>query len=875
MPETLQLYESVPVAPIEIEPPLALNPKCRRCELGAVCDDDGNAIAKNRCIPADGGAGDLGDLLVIGDGVGREEDKAGAPFVNKVGTYLRGQLATQWKGRVVLDTAIRCFASSKDFKPEHAEACRGYLAATLQEVKPKRIIAMGPQAAYAIFGRTVSPFSTRRGWGWLANNGNPIPVFFLLPPLLAVRNSFVQKWFEADLKWALSYNPPKPPWDLPVQVVSSLEESAAACAALRLSEWVAFDVETAGRMYDPDFRLLSVSIANAECDLCYVWDAGAILNFFEPVKQLLADAQVKKVGQNVKYDLCAIRETLGFWVENIHGDTRLWRKLIDPEAEANLDAMGELVGMGGHKAEAGQFIKDFVGKAQKAGQKVKRQIKKQEADPQGGFLDTLIPNITAEQDAELRLGADPYLAAYANVPRDILLRYNGRDSVVTAMLGGLFEAQLAGEPNIQRIWDKVVGPAASAIARVERWGVPCSKDELRAFSSKLDLELVGVQARLNAHGNINWGSPPQLRKFLFETLGLAVPKDCITDTGLPSTDEHTLKLLKAQHTVAGDVLDFRFLSKMKGTYADGMQEHVRSDDRVHGSINLDGARSGRTSMSDPNLQNIPRSKDSPEGKMAKDCFRAPPGHQLLQFDYSQLELVIAALLSGDDAMAEIFRSGQDYHLRTAQLISFVWDKKPEEITKDSPERTAAKAFNFGILYGMSDESIAANAGISVNEAKAIRQAIFGQFKRLAAWVREQLSFSRRTGEVWTIWEGQKARRRSLFRIGNRDQGDANAKAAKGNAERSSWNSAVQGTASEFCIASLVRSVQLIEESGLPAQLVLPVHDSLLFVVPDRHVRTVAQEIRGAMTDYSWLGNVPLKVDIEVGPSWGSLAKMVV
>ena len=387
MPETLKLYETIPVAPVESEPPLALNPKCTRCELGAACDDNGQPISKNRCIPADGGAGDLNDLLVVGDGVGKEEGKQGAPFVNKVGAYLRGQLATKWKGRVVLDSAIRCYAGTKDFKHEHADACRGYLSATIQEVKPKRILAMGPQAAYAIFGRNVQPFSTRRGWGWLYNGGAPIPVFFLLPPLYAVRNTFVQQWFEDDLKWALAYNPPKPPWSLPVQVVSSLEESQAACAALRLSEWVAFDVETAGRMYDPDFRLLSISIANSECDLCYVWDAGGIINFFEPVKELLQDLSVKKVGQNVKYDLAAIRETQGFWVENIHGDTRLWRKLIDPEAEANLAAMGELVGMGGHKAEADAFIAEFVSKTKRTATALLKQREKAAAKKNAALAD--------------------------------------------------------------------------------------------------------------------------------------------------------------------------------------------------------------------------------------------------------------------------------------------------------------------------------------------------------------------------------------------------------------------------------------------------------------------------------------------------------
>jgi uracil-DNA glycosylase family 4 len=869
-PETLKLYEEVPKAAVEREPALNINRACTRCELGSACDDNGTPDAKNRCIPADGGAGDLGDLLIVGEGIGKEEDKQGAPFVSKVGTYLRGMVAKLWQGKVVWDTAVRCYAGGKEFKHEQADACRGYLAGTIDEVKPTRIISLGSQASYTLLGRNVPPFSTRRGWGWLANNGNPIPVFFLLPPGAALRNVFVQRWFEADLKWALTFNPPKPPWDLPVQVISSLEESQAACAQLRLSEWIAFDVETAGRMYDPDFKMLSISIANSEADLCFAWDAGGLLNYFDPVKDLLKDSTVKKVGQNLKYDLATIREAMGFWVEGIHGDTRLWRKLIDPEAEANLATMGELIGMGGHKEEADKFIRDYVSKFKRAQTAAAKSAKAVAANPQG----TLIPNVTLDQDAEMRLGSgDPYAHAYAAVPREVLLRYNGRDSVVTAILGNVLEAQIAAEPNIQGIWDKVVGPASHAIARVERWGVPCSKDALNAFKGQLDINLSGVEKRLALHGNINWGSTLQLRKFLYETLGLAVPDGALTDSGLPSTDESTLKLLKAQHTVAGDILDFRFLNKMKGTYAEGMMEHVRADGRVHGSINLDGARSGRTSMSDPNLQNIPRSKDSLEGKMAKDCFRTEKGFSLVEFDYGQLELVIAALLSGDEEMIAIFRSGQDYHLRTAQLISYVWGKKPEEILPDSPERTAAKSFNFGILYGMSDASIAHNAGISIDEAKKIRAAIFGKFKRLAEWVKESLAFSKRTGEVWTTWDGQPARRRSLFRIGNREQNDDNAMAAKGNAERSSWNSRVQGTASEFCIASLVRCVSLIENDGLPAELVLPVHDSLLFVVPDANVKDVAYEVREAMTNYAWLGTVPLKVDVKAGPSWGSLTKL--
>lgn len=848
MPEHLTLYPSLPEAAIEKAERLSCDSDCSRCALGA--------DTKVRCLPADGGPGDVGDLFIIGESVLKVDATARRPFSSTTGTYLRGLLAKHWPGRVVLDNAVRCPGEVTDAA---IAACRPYLAKTLDEVQPKRIITLGLTAAESLLGRRVHPFSTRRGWGWVTVGGKQVPVFFLIPPIQAQRNRFIKEWFESDLRWALTYNPPKPPWNLPVQVISSLEEAKVAVAQLRLADWFAFDVETAGRMYDESFRILSFAAATCDADLCFAWDTGGLINFREPLDRLLLDAAVKKVGQNLKYDLAAIREAWGYWVEGVHGDTRLWRKLLDPEADADLGTLGELVGMGGHKAEAEALVKELAATYKRKVTAHQRAVEK--ATTQG----TLLPNTTLEQDAELRLGADPYTVAYSQLPRDVLLRYNGRDAVATALVGSVLEAQLLQEPNLHRIWEKVVHPASTAIARVERWGVPCSVDALNAFDTMLTTDLVGIQSRLKQYGNINWGSVPQLQKFLYETLGLT--PTVRTKTGQPSTNDEALHALKAQHPAVADILDLRFLSKMQGTYANGMREHIRDDGRVHGSINLDGARSGRTSMSDPNLQNIPRSKDSPQGKMAKDCFVAPRGWVMLQADYSQLELRIAALLSGDEEMIAVFRSGVDYHLRTAQLIAHVWSMKPEDV--GPVQRTAAKGVNFGVLYGKSDASLAHDLGITVAQAKAIRLAIFGKFQKLAKWIQDQLAAARVSGVAWTVWESLPARRRPLFRMGDQSPEGSGAKAT---AERSAWNTPIQGTASEFCIASLVRCVRLIEEDGLPAELILPIHDALLFLTPEKHLRSVAQEVKGAMTDWGWLGDLVLEVDLEVGPSWGSLSK---
>ena len=298
MPEVIPLYDAPPRATIEDSKACQLDSNCKRCLLGRASDNNGVPISPAVCIPADGDAADIGELLVIADGISKHDAVARRPLTSGAGLYLRSLISKHWKTGVVYDSAVRCYAGSGDVTTDAIEACRGYLKGTLDEVRPKRVIAVGKSSAFSIFGRAVQPFSAQRGWGWLENSGSPVPVFFIIPPVFAKQNRFIAKIFEEDLKWALSYNPPKPPWGLSVQVVSSLEESEKACELLRESEWVSFDVETSGRMYNEDFKVISISLANAECDLCYVWDAGGILNYF----QQMEDADRDWLGECFVFD---------------------------------------------------------------------------------------------------------------------------------------------------------------------------------------------------------------------------------------------------------------------------------------------------------------------------------------------------------------------------------------------------------------------------------------------------------------------------------------------------------------------------------------------------------------------------------------------
>jgi len=837
----LPLYSEPQLAPVETASRTMLSPgACERCTL--------HEKAQTICMGADG---EPDGVLVVGDGPGRNEDSAGRPFVGEAGRYLRQLVKQWWHGPIALDNATRCFAGRSGITDKAVDECRGFLAQTIHEVRPTRIIALGPWASYSVLGRNVSSLSARRGYGWLVAGTNlePVPVFLLLHPLAALRNRFVRQWFEADLKWALTTDVPvTPPWSESVRVVTDASDLTTVRAELLAARWSAYDVETAGYQWEPGFQILCASLCAAGSRSPWLWDRAALadVELRQGLIDLLTDPAIKLLGQNVKYDNLSVRSAWGAVPAGMVGDTRLWRKLLDPEAAADLETMAELVGMGGHKAEAQAALKD----AGKAVQRARRdgELGRFNLDP---ATETLVRLGGAEIETRKFL--------YAYLPESVLLPYNARDTVATTMLGEKLEAELRAEPPLLRVWDEVVSGAAWAVEQVETWGVPVDVRALELFDQYLAGKIDEITRRFEPGFNPN--SSLQVRDLLYKKLGLTPHK--LTDKGSPSTDAETLEALRGQHPIAGDIVEYRTFTKLKGTYAAGMLAHVRTDGRIHPNLKLDGARSGRLSCTDPNLQNIPRG-DSPEGKMARDVFVASPGYVLLQADYSQIELRVAAMLSGDVAMIDVFKSGQDFHQRTAEMVSqMAWGIPPEQVEKR--HRSAAKIINFGLLYGKSDRTLAKDINCKVEEATRVREAIFGRFKKLASWMREQLRETKATGYTWTWWNGQPARRRSLYQVADGDD------EIRSRAEHGSWNTPIQGTATEYCTSSLVEVVRWVLDDAVPARVLLPVHDALLIEVREDVLPEAAYQVRRIMQSWYSAG-VPLVVDLETGPAWGSLTK---
>ena len=389
------------------------------------------------------------------------------------------------------------------------------------------------------------------------------------------------------------------------------------------------------------------------------------------------------------------------------------------------------------------------------------------------------------------------------------------------------------------------------IAGMERRGVRVDIGRLGQLSAELYTRVGELEASVHeiAHRSFNLGSTQQLAAFLYDDLGLAAGRR--TKTGR-STDADTLETLREENPVVGLVLEWRQLTKLKGTYVDAIPLLVDRDDRVHTTFNQAVASTGRLSSVDPNLQNIP--VRTVWGGRIRDCFIADPDHLLVSADYSQIELRVLAHMTSDPALVEAFRRGEDIHTRTA---AEVYSVEPAAVTRDM--RRNAKVVNFGVVYGLSDFGLARDTGMSKEEARAFIDAYFARLPQVHEYLETVRNHARQWGHVDTLF----GRRRYLpdIRAANRQIRQA--------AERMAVNMPMQGAAADIMKKAMLRTDTALREAGLAAAQLLQVHDELLLEVREDELEALVALVRTAMEGAAEL-IVPLDVDIKVGPTWNSL-----
>ena len=476
------------------------------------------------------------------------------------------------------------------------------------------------------------------------------------------------------------------------------------------------------------------------------------------------------------------------------------------------------------------------------------------AGQHGHGMDTLAERYLSHTPIPIKdlLGSGKSMITFDRVPIADAVKYAGEDADITLRLWQLFKPQLH-RARVTRVYESMERPLVPVLAEMEMAGIKVDRNTLSRMSSAFAQKMAGLEAEIHelAGETFNVGSPKQLGEILFDKMSLEGGKK--GKTGAYATGADVLEDLATEHELPRRVLDWRQLSKLKSTYTDALQEHINKDTgRVHTSYVISGAATGRLASTDPNLQNIP--VRSEEGRRIREAFVAETGKVLVSLDYSQIELRILAHVAGIDALKSAFRDGQDIHAMTA---SEMFNVPMDEMTPDV--RRQAKAINFGVIYGISGFGLARNLRIPRSEAQGFIDRYFERFPGIKDYMDDTVEFAKKHNRVETLF-GRVIHTPEINAKGPR----------AGFAKRAAINAPIQGTAADIIRRAMIRMPDAIR--GMPAKMLLQVHDELLFEVEEDGVDALiaaARDVMEGAADPVVKLDVPLVVDAGQGANWAA------
>ena len=584
-------------------------------------------------------------------------------------------------------------------------------------------------------------------------------------------------------------------------------------AKIQHADFVALDTETTS-LDEQQARLVGISFAVAPGEAAYLPlahngpDTPTQL-LFEPtlarLKPWLEDRTPRKVMQHAKYDQHVFANH-GVRLAGIADDTLLMAYVL----EAGQISSGGL--------ELGALARRYLGMP---------------TIPYEAICGKGANQITFDQVAV----ADA--AAYAAEDADITLR-----------IADQLRPRLAAAPGLERTYRQLELPVAQVLFTMEQNGVLIDKQQLADQSHALGERMLALETEAHtlAGQSFNLNSPKQLAEILFTQQGLPVKKK--TASGTPSTDEEVLTELALDFPLPRLLLEYRGIAKLKNTYCDKLPQRINpATGRVHTHYSQTTAVTGRLASSDPNLQNIP--VRTGEGRRIREAFIAPPDHCIISADYSQIELRIMAHLSADKGLLDAFAQGEDIHRATAAEVFGVM---PLEVADE--QRRAAKAINFGLIYGMSAFGLAKQLGIDRSAAQTYIDRYFDRYPGVARYMEETRQSAHHHGYVETVF----GRRLWLPDLKAGQQG------RRQGAERAAINAPMQGTAADLIKLAMIAVQDWLEKEALQTRLIMQVHDELVLDVPNSEREPVYAMLGPLMTQVAKL-KVPLVVDIGIGPNW--------
>lgn len=764
------------------------------------------------------------------------------------------------------------------------EKCSGHLVDRLTRGAYRLIVAHGAESvrALGIVDKVKSPADiygslvevdlharsgdTRRSWVMVA------PPVSQLTGLPALRKRYLDRLEDVYDHLRQGELPPHT-WQYDgraeVRVVESYEDTIAAFADLAQHTAVAWDVETFGRPWNVEFQVLMLAFAPVGQEYVYAITREALKDprVVECLRTYLEDESLKKIGQNVMYDENAVFVAWGIRVRGLLYDTLLTRRILDAGLRGDLAVLGITLGIAGHK--------DDVTDEADAAYTAYRKSKVLPAEVEGDDAATAWVEAASSLPGAKAKKASKSWSLIAVKP-DTLATYNARDAYVTARWGVQAHERLMTETRgeLMDVW-RLTRRGHYAIRSVQRWGMPVSRARLEEADQ--ETEAMAVAALLKAQHHVPevteamLSSTKQLSELLYQRMGLPVLGT--TPGGLPSTAVEVLERLRDKAPLVDAILELRAARKVQSAYVRGIMHALRQDGRVHPSYHLGLARSGRMSVSDPPLHQIPRAteNDADPGTIARSLFVAHEGFKFVNVDLSQVELRVAAYLSRDAKMIAIFEDNRDIHMEAAKLIApLAWGVDWEKLTPEKRKeyRSIVKRFVFGLLYGMSTQRLATETKQTEREAARIKEAILGEFTDLRAWTERMIKETGQSCVVRSEWDGRAFRRRFVPEATSLAWGDVQ------HAKNVAVNGPVQSLANDICLDALIEVVNYVE--SLPegvAEVVCTIHDSILLHVRDSAAAEIGEYVRTTMCRSAPMLQVPLVADVEVGQAWHRMTKV--
>jgi len=588
--------------------------------------------------------------------------------------------------------------------------------------------------------------------------------------------------------------------------VDTAEKRKDLIAKLNEQKEFCFDTETTG--LDPlTAEIVGLAISYKSHEAFYIPfpanrdEATELFNEFKPV---LENKAIRKIGQNIKYDISILKQ-YGLEVRGEIFDTMIAHYLMQPDLRHNLNFLSEQYL--GYKPVS---IEELIGK---------KGVK------QGSMRDVAAEKITD---------------------------YACEDADLTFQLKEIFEKELE-KNNLDNLSATMEMPLIPVLADMEQTGIKLDTNALNDFAKKLNGELIKIEEKIIEHAGIhfNISSPKQLGEILFDKMKLD-PKAKRTKTKQYSTSEDTLQKIADKHPIINDVLEFRSLKKLLSTYVEALPKLINEGTgKIHTTYQQAVASTGRLSSKNPNLQNIPI-RDERGKEIRKAFIPSDSNHVLLAADYSQVELRVMAHMSQDTNMIEAFNNNVDIHTSTAAKIFHV--ENLSEVTSD--QRRMAKSANFGIIYGISAFGLSQNLNIPRTEAKQLIEEYFNGFPNVKEYMDKSIAKARDKGYVETML----GRKNILKDINSRNA------IVRGVSERYAINAPIQGSAADIIKLAMIDIFDVMQEKNYKSKMILQVHDELIFDVYKPELEEIKNLVRTKMEGAIKL-SIPLTVDIGTGENW--------